>query len=380
MSLILKTAVTNEVRNQHMELNPVTGLFEPTTLLELATTNLLNTENLRRFIGWTQFSGAVITLTQGQTIGGTPTVAGSPPGEATRIQSTGGTSIIKYLLNVLTRAATPLPEAGSILVRNDGTTNVIIITNGGPPFQPAESNVIPPGATALVRWAGMPAGVGGTSAQIQFQTANAADSLDVLAYGPQYASQNIATSFTGITQTTRATDVFSYDFTLTPQASWYYCKFIEGGTAFGVSSERLWQVGAAAGGNPRMIVFRTANGQYAAQWVDGSGTIRASTPTGGIALGDLVETFVELAGDGVLTAHRRINNGTVASGAASTALALPATWSGPLLHVNSIGTSFAGRNQFFAGRTNGKLVTVHAGVAPGATATERMNYAAAVHG
>lgn len=184
---------------------------------------------------------------------------------------------------------------------------------------------------------------------------------------------------------TRAVDVLYYpsdgDATHpleTAQKSWFYCKFVEGGTVREVNT-RLFQVGDEANTDPRMLVH--GNGTVYRAFVDRGATLVSSALTTAPAIDDLVEILVEFFEDGAIQIHQRLNGVTLESGAKSpAAVALFTDWSAPRIWINGVGATAPGRNMFIE-NGNGELVTIGRGLPGGsdATATEKMDWAAARH-
>ncbi|HEV2991689.1 MAG TPA: RHS repeat-associated core domain-containing protein [Candidatus Angelobacter sp.] len=129
--------------------------------------NLIPSSNQNFASGWTAWSGAVATLTQGQTL------------SATRIQTSGGTSNIKYLFSVGGPSQNGVGYSFSVTVRNQGLTSVKLAGNF------VDGPVIQPGTTQSVSFTGMGDGV--DIAQLLFETLNAGDAMDVVAFAPAIA-------------------------------------------------------------------------------------------------------------------------------------------------------------------------------------------------
>lgn len=149
-------------------------------LVEEGTENIVPLE-LQKFVGWTAYRGASVTLTQDQVVeewGAT---------DATRIQTTGGTDTLKYYRG-FGIGVSGQPYTVSLKVKNIGGTVLRIGTNYflSSPIQPGQTvNVV----LSLV-------GNGAMSVHIQFCTLDAADNLDLIAWRPMVEEKPYATSFT----------------------------------------------------------------------------------------------------------------------------------------------------------------------------------------
>lgn len=143
------------------------------------TKNGIPAANLN-FANWNAYQGAVVTLTQNQT------VAEWATDKATRIQTSGGTHTMKYYIgsgsgDLLTKHST------SVKVKNIGTATVRVHGQGGTTVD------VLAGETKLCKNEGYAAG-GGSSVQLRFSGYNIADSLDFYAFEPQIEEWDVATN------------------------------------------------------------------------------------------------------------------------------------------------------------------------------------------
>src|SRR5690606_23584318 len=120
-------------------------------------------------------------ITQGQTIPGW-----TRPGVATRIQTSGGTHFIKYLVNVGSASEGEVVTS-SVLVHNQGAHPAVIAPNTS-----SVSETVQPGQTRRVE--GTFVHSEGLNRQIQIRATDPAHDLDVVAWAPQIELTPYATS------------------------------------------------------------------------------------------------------------------------------------------------------------------------------------------
>ncbi len=146
-------------------------------MVEPGTSNLIPL-NRQKFERWTAHGGAVVTLTQGIAVPEWGAV------DATRIQTSGGTGVIKCAETF----GRPQAVAIQIYIKNIGTTTVQIYPNMGGMVD------ILPGESRLVKLENLGNGV--TLLWIQFRALDVADSLDFIAWRPQAEPKPFCTSWT----------------------------------------------------------------------------------------------------------------------------------------------------------------------------------------
>jgi hypothetical protein len=293
-------------------------------LTEGARTNLLGTSDLRKFIGWDAQGGATITLTQGLTIAPSGAAYGSPVGEATRIQSSGGTSTSKYRATLSNQTGT---RAVQVLVKNQGLTTVEVRAAGATPLV---TNVItvPPGETRVLSNSQT---YSAQAATFNIATAAAGDSLDIVAWGPMWVAGPVAGLFPGIDVSSVPTDQVSYaNFPQPAEIAarggiTVYHRFVEQGTR-DVNGGRYWQVGAGSSFSANRILglYVDANARPNVNLGNASATVGASLSTTH-AVGSLVEVAVEVrytAGTNTFAVRitRSVNGATPVSSAFSSEL------------------------------------------------------------
>lgn len=162
------------------EVDGETGL-----LVEEGTTNLIPIDK-QNFENWTTHSGASVTITQNQTVEEWGT------SKATRIQTSGGTHVIKYYLNIWTPAdGESYLAAESVWIKVPPTSPPVrIYSNLG-----ARSTYIQPGESKRISITVSGIGNGITQLHIQIRAPNVDDSLDFYAWRPQAEKKPYATSF-----------------------------------------------------------------------------------------------------------------------------------------------------------------------------------------
>lgn len=296
----------------------------PHLLVEGAGTNVIP-GNRQQFEGWTMVGGAAVTITQGQTIQPTASAPGSPEGAATRIQTSGGTSTIKYLISAGSRPGSQA-EAHSVLIYNQGANAVQVNTNGG-----GGTVTVEPGETAYVQTS-TDASASTGETQLQLRATDAAHDLDFLAYGPQVEISPVATSYT---PDTRATDLVRSPWHHPPQAMTIYLRFVELGAVLAADTRALLQIGTG-GQAPRLLIAQSGGtGAYRVLHL-GAGATVTSTLTTAPGLLDQVELVVHVYDDGSVQIEQAINGELVQSRPRSSAIGLSHAWSDSVLGLSNI--------------------------------------------
>jgi hypothetical protein len=345
----LVQSAVDVLRDAHMVLNPATGVWEASVLLEGArtymgvrseptTAQLASSGNVANATGFEAFG-----LSNGIAFGA-PTVLRHAYVGATLTVSTQYT--VSFYI-VMDDGGVPAPSGGTT------TGDFCVAINGG-----------------IMPFSGI------TTRQVEgtlYRT------FKVSGYQCEQAAFASSYYRTTGSAAARSADAYSRALVLAPQGMLLYSKHVEQGTAF-VPGARLWQVGAAADTNPRLLVYCVASGRYVAEWDNLAGTARASSldgVTGGaVALGNLVELICVLRPDGALQLHQSVNGAAPVSATVSAALALPTAWSEGRVHVNSVGASAAGFNAFLP-NARGELVTIAAEDFSTHTAAALFSYARA---
>jgi hypothetical protein len=89
------------------------------TWVEEATTNLIPVDK-QKFVGWAAYGGAVVTLTQNQSV---PEWGCN---DATRIQISGGDQIYKYGMEVLATSVSGQSYTTALYIRNNSSTDMMV--------------------------------------------------------------------------------------------------------------------------------------------------------------------------------------------------------------------------------------------------------------
>ena len=150
--------------------------------IEEATTNLVPVAN-QKFVGWSAHGGASVILTQNQAV---PEWGAT---DATRIQTNGGTHILKYYISLQSPSVDGQAYVASLHIKNIGNHPVMFHTN----LSFTSTQTIDAGETTLVKIAGVGNGV--NIFQIQIRALDAAHALDFIAWQPMAEAKAYATSF-----------------------------------------------------------------------------------------------------------------------------------------------------------------------------------------
>lgn len=170
-------------------------------MVEEGTTNLVPVDG-QKFVGWFAYGGATVTLTQNQAV---PEWGAT---DATRIQTNGGTHILKYLINNLQNpSVVGQTYVASLYIKNTGNHPVIIHTN----LSSTSVQTVDVGETTLVKITEV--GNGSNIFQIQIRALDAAHSLDFIAWRPMAEAKAYSTSWH---PTTRQPEVVTIKHGLTP--------------------------------------------------------------------------------------------------------------------------------------------------------------------
>jgi hypothetical protein len=153
-------------------------------MVEEGMTNLIAPVSVQDFntSSWSAYSGAVVTVTQNQTVGEWNT------DKATRIQTTGGTNIVKYFRSIVVPSVNDTQYSLKVKVKNIGTTPVVVSMNLA-----SGATTVNPGETKTVDVTGV--GNGTSNFQLMFTTQNVSDSIDIYAFQPQAETKAYSTSF-----------------------------------------------------------------------------------------------------------------------------------------------------------------------------------------
>jgi hypothetical protein len=150
-------------------------------MIEEGTINLVSASTMKfeQFVG---AGGAALTLTQNQSV---PEWGAT---DATRLQTTGGTTTRKVAVTILSPSASGQSYTASVWIKNQSAVQVQIGINLG------VYGTIQPGESKRVTVTG--AGDGVSNVRFDFMTPNTTDNLDVIAWHPQIEAKAYATSWT----------------------------------------------------------------------------------------------------------------------------------------------------------------------------------------
>lgn len=341
---LLTPAAAGELRNRHYVRNPVTGLYERSTLIEGSRTNLVPYSH-----GATGWGGAAV---------GTSNAAVAPDGTmtATRVSGIAAAAGERYSVSVL--GGTNISGrtfVGGLWVKGEGadigkSVGVYIKRQAGATFVGSPmldvvltgdwQRITPDAFTGAADSTGVSLGLS--------RGATLADSC--LIWGGQveeapFASSDIITTGAAVN---RAADSLSFPFAHAPQEMTLYTKVIERGTGLGgTASLRLFHLGSAAGA--RLLVYSGSGNRYRLEYGDGVAAITDAATLPPVAIGDLVESRVTLSAAGGVTFAQSLNGGPESLSAVAGARPLPGAWGEPTLYLNRWpGASNVGFNAFLA--------------------------------
>lgn len=319
---------------------------ERTTLIEAARTNLLPASATGHglgdgWTGWIAFSGATLTRTVGRAdpFGGTGAV---------RMQTLGGSSVLKLVASSTVVPSTGQSQSGSIWIRAYTRTMQVHSNQDG------VNRFINP-AEGWVKFTYAVQGNGVGIPQFQFRGANdegtqpaAEHDVDVDVFQPQIEAGTFPSSFTP-GGTTRAADRLELPFPHVPQEMTVYSRNIElgngqfapGGASF------LWCVGQV----PVRFQVAGVNGNY--NLTHNNGSLVTSRPFPQPAYGSALEVSGVLQSNGGASPSTSVDGGAVVVSVATGFPPLVPAWTGaPTVHLGSI----LGTNVGFAAFTHLHIV------------------------
>lgn len=158
---------------------PSEGRFGGAVAVEEETENRVPPSRIK-FVGWNTYQGSERTLIQDQAF---PEIGRA---DATRIQVSGGTNVLKYYTTIET-SIDGQDYTGSVYIKNVGEYPVRFRTQIGPTID------VNPGEWRRVVTSDV--GNDHTSFQLRFEALDPGDALDFIAWGPQVEYKPFATSF-----------------------------------------------------------------------------------------------------------------------------------------------------------------------------------------
>jgi hypothetical protein len=358
-SLAVASAAAGVLRSSHYVLDPTTGVYVPSTLLEGQGQNLCsgysepttaqvpNKANVADAVGFAAFglsNGVAFGDNSVQRYGYVPATVAA------------GTQYTVSAFVVMDDGTAPATPA------NDGTGDFSLVLDGvaGGVIPTAQCRVRRVGGTLYRVHGTVTPSAAGTSFGVIKNTTNAARGFKVTGF--MLAAGPITTSYiktTGSTQS-RVADLAYYTGTgdsplVVPQASWFYTRFIESGTALSGIGTRLFALTDTGAPTPWLIVDSTGT-TYRVRHSDVAGVIVTSTAPVAPAIGDRVEMLIVLQ-NGAVTIRLCINAQPLQSGLTSAGSQFGALWGANKLWMNSIGGVNAGVNAFLP-NARGELITV----------------------
>lgn len=352
MALQIATAGAGILRDSHYVRNPVTGLFERTTLVEGKRTNSLLQS---RSLGTTPWSGLTTLAQDAIGIGGAAntawTLTDSSTSHASRDQAVGvADDGATHTVSVFIKKdadTTRFPMVEGILT--GGTTRVYLHaqintqTGAGANVGSAGTGsfrVLDWGAYWRVEVTLTNNTTGNTSLSIKLHPSSgtvlgtvsaAATGSAVFDQAQVELSSTTASSpiFTTTTTGTRVADNISLPFPHVPQEMTVYARFFEMGTAYTTAGLRILEIGSGT----RRFWLRYAGG-YQASHFDGTSAL-SSNVGAQPSVGALVELSATLFGDGSVQLTRSDLGAEAVVGVRSGALALAGAWETPELWIGS---------------------------------------------
>lgn len=324
MATQIQTAAIDIPRDAHYQLNPVTGLYERTLLVEGPATN-----NIASSADWSAAAWTKTTCTVGTGI----------------TDPAGGTAACTLTATAANGQAIQVLAAGASLVR----TNAVWIrrrTGAGAVQLLTPDNAVFSTVTLTSAWQRLspPAVAASTARAIGVRLVTSGDAVDVWNAeqedGP-FVTSDIVTAGAAVT---RSADIVSFPFPYAPLEMTVYLKYWERGTMQSVGT-RVFHLGAAAGTAPHLLLGNVG-GALQALHNNNTTSVTANAPVTP-AMGDMVEVRVTLSGNGTVVIGIALNGGAEST-LGSVASALANAWSANTLWLGQMNGSAAGFAAFSA--------------------------------
>lgn len=357
----LATAASGVLRDDHWVLNPATGVYERSVMLEGQRTNAWTYSEQLDNAAWSK-GGVLITTNATTAPDGTSTAdemgedTSSGAHKAARNLSDGAGGI-KQAISVYCRAGARSWVYIETNLKDGSTLRSWLNLSAGVlgTASPSHESRITAYPDGWYRWelaVNILTGANTAQAAIGIATGDGITSYTgdgasgIYVWGIQYeANQPFASSYikTEGTTVTRAADSLSLPFTPAPQAMTAYSRFVEGADG-NIGSIRILQISDAADANPRLLIYRNDDLGYRGhhQTTDLVGI--SGLPLA--AQGQFCESRLVLHGDGSVHLHQSLDGAAEAAGDRSAAVPFASAWSGQLLWLGSVGSSSAGFNAF----------------------------------
>ncbi len=349
---LVVSAAANELRDRHYELDPVTGRYVRTVLLEPSATNLLLhscdlSASQAVWGGASDFAiSAATSIFAGQTAWrhtnlGTlasrsrSQVIGQFSGQAETLSA-----IVENVNAVTTSVLIFDVTAGASVCRCDltwasgavaigtgtGTVRARRLANAGPNGGPVYRIIVTVTGTA------------GNQRRVHIYPSGVTQNTQVaIIHHVQHETGPVATSpiVTTTAAVTRAADVLTFPWGHSPGPYTIYLRFIEvGSTVPSGASRVLLQIGTA-GSPTRLWIGQGSTGSVYLAALDGATGSASTALSTGPAIGDLVELLCRLYSDGSVQIEQSINGGAPTASARSSAVGLTAAWSNPVLSLSA---------------------------------------------
>jgi hypothetical protein len=356
----LATAQNAVIRDNHFVLNPVTGLYERSTLIEMAATNLAIRSEALDNGTWIKEGvsiGADViqapdglstadSLTEDTSSGnhrayqGVTITSGATYAASVHFRASGrfrcalefgnGSDVISMFFRADTGTFTTAFTGGGVLTRAyvaqrlDGWWRLVIVGS-----IPNTTGFL---ICRLLDANGTVSYVGNGSSSASF-------------WGAQLELGSFATSYIATTSASvaRSADTFALPLgapLTTPQSMMIYVRFIELGTILLSGFQRVLMIGDATAGLRQLNLRVNPGNVYGMVHETNGGSGVNSQVSTTPSLGDLVELVGLLAAGGNVQLFQYINGGAVDAGAVSGALALPGSWSANTVVVGGGAAAF----------------------------------------
>jgi hypothetical protein len=226
-------------------------------LVEEGTQNLVAPE-YQKFVTWAAHAGASVTLTQDQVV---PEWGAS---DATRIQTSGGSSTTKYYRGLVSPSVSGQAYTIAVWVKNIGSKNVIVTNNLG------VTVTVSPGEQKRVIISGV--GNGSSTLQIQFSASDPSDALDFMAWRPMAVAKPYITSFHPGTRSADLATIPAAGVLSTEEGTWEWYIFVDANVKRQVAGQfpAILHISSSGGGRAFAIYHRDASDQFTIVTSDGS--------------------------------------------------------------------------------------------------------------
>jgi hypothetical protein len=356
-SLAIASAAAGVLRSSHYVLDPTTGVYVQSTLLEGQGQNLI-----------TRSEPTAAQVVGGVSSGSQDDVGFGGFATAIRLNYQAGASVYAYGPTAGLVAGVSYRSSAFVLMDDGGAPNVglggaftLRLGSGRTITDNLRTTHIGGGVYRVSGTAVFVAGDTQAAGIARATTQPDTRGMRVIGFmiEPGTAPESSYIKTTG-SVATRVADLAYYTGTgdsplAVPQASWWYTRFIESGTALSGIGTRLFALTDTGAPTPWLIVDSTGT-TYRVRHSDVAGVIVTSTAPVAPAIGDRVEMLIVLQ-NGAVTIRLCINAQPLQSGLTSAGSQFGALWGANKLWMNSIGGVNAGVNAFLP-NARGELITV----------------------